>query len=319
MKFEDVFSQTYFEYKTHLKVFAKSIGYAFILPLMIASLLFALILGFTPLYSHIQAFSAISELADPTLAQTFSFIKTVFIYSFPSVILAFLAYVLLFLIGAGITKVTVQKKKFSPKDLWNEGKVTFWKYTLVWCYILLPILAEMLLILVSIALLASAFSPVFSPILFIAGSVFLIASIVGMFYMVYLEISWMLAPYIALNEKKSARIALQESALRVKGKWWTLLGYTLLFILILTAVDLVLEIAKSIITALIIYATGGNFFELLKSEAFLPSRSFLISTQILQAIITSIGQLIAIPLSILFFKNLYILTTKEGLKRPSKS
>ena len=124
-------------------------------------------------------------------------------------------------------------------------------------------------------------------LVFLLFFLFLLLIIPGILFLVY----WTFAFYILIGENKGIWESMKESKKLVRGRWWKVFGYALLFFLILAAISLVLSI-PSIIVGLV--TSKGNIF---------VSALSLITNWIISLLFT--------PLSVLFFKNFY-LELKKG-------
>ena len=101
---------------------------------------------------------------------------------------------------------------------------------------------------------------------------FLLLIIPGIIFLIY----WLFAPYVLIAENKKIMESLKRSKEIVKGRWWHVFGYFLLFSIILGIILFILTIP--------------NFF---------------LSSGILKLIINQVYTLISVPLSLLFFRNFY--------------
>ncbi|MEK6934235.1 MAG: hypothetical protein AABW75_05160 [Nanoarchaeota archaeon] len=135
---------------------------------------------------------------------------------------------------------------------------------------------------------------IFSLVLMIfLGGLFLLLIIPGIIFVIY----WIFAVYVFFGEKKGILYSLRRSMEIVKGRWWRVFGYSILMILIMVGIN----IAASLITlpTTIIYLINITMGKEISSGLF-------ILNSILEVIASFVGNLISIPLFVLFFKNLYL-------------
>jgi len=125
------------------------------------------------------------------------------------------------------------------------------------------------------------------------GFLFLLLIIPGIIFAIY----WIFAVYVFFGEKKGILYSLRKSMEIVKGRWWRVFGYSILMILIMVGIN----IAASLITlpTTIIYLINLTMGQEISSGLF-------ILNSILEVIAGFVGNLISIPLFVLFFKNLYL-------------
>ena len=125
------------------------------------------------------------------------------------------------------------------------------------------------------------------------GFLFLLLIIPGIIFAIY----WIFAAYVFFGEKKGILYSLRKSMEIVKGRWWRVFGYSILMILIMVGIN----IAASLITlpTTIIYLINLTMGQEISSGLF-------ILNSILEVIAGFVGNLISIPLFVLFFKNLYL-------------
>jgi len=173
-----------------------------------------------------------------------------------------------------------KKNKMSVEQTLKGGKKYFWRYIF--------------------------FSLVY--LIFIIG-LSLLLIIPGLIFIVY----WLFAPYILIKENKGIIASLKSSYCLVKGRWWKTFWTLLLFALVLILILIIFSVVSAILNVLIMIpfvfsAVSKNGFEILLTKGFftnLPFSAFLLTNLVSK--IFELGQtLIIAPLSILFFKNLYL-------------
>ena len=113
---------------------------------------------------------------------------------------------------------------------------------------------------------------------------FLLLIIPGVIFAIY----WIFAYYILIKENTRIVESMRRSKAIVKGRWWKVFGFSLLFVLIIIGISIVVSI-PSIIYYLVIGLTKTTF----------------IGT-VLDYLTSWITFIILTPLYILFFKNLYL-------------
>lgn len=203
-------------------------------------------------------------------------------YLIPAIIFGLLVFFLGLLMSASfIYNSLYRKKQMSVKETLIGGKKYFWKYFL--------------------------FSIVYG--IFLMG-LFLLFIIPGIIFMIF----WIFAVYVLIGENKGILESLKNSYDIVKGKWWHVFGFVLLFGLIILGISIVFSIAGGLINFII-------------SIPFVKGQiPFYISTitQFVARVFNLGANLIIIPLGILFFKNFYLdLRTSMGktgkIVKPIKS
>lgn len=126
-------------------------------------------------------------------------------------------------------------------------------------------------------------------ITFFLGLLFLALIIPGIIFGIY----WILAVFIYFENKKTVIESLKTSFHMVKGNWWRIFGYFILIFLFSLIVLIVVGIINLPIVILIY-----------KLED--PSTILLIWDSILSNISSFLSNLIIIPFSIIFYKNVYL-------------
>lgn len=106
---------------------------------------------------------------------------------------------------------------------------------------------------------------------------YLLFIIPGIIFTIY----WLFAAYILIGENKGVIESIKRSKAIVRGRWWRVLGYYLLLILVFTGISLIFSIPGSILKAIFQSTVVYNIFSLASYT-------------------------ITIPLGILFLKNFYL-------------
>ncbi len=128
---------------------------------------------------------------------------------------------------------------------------------------------------------------------------FLLLIVPGIIFAIF----WSFGAVVLIAENKKARDALKRSHELVKGKWWTVLGYTILLGLISAAISLGFSVIKipTYIWLFIDTASNPAFY----AEGSLPTLVSLIHGWVSQ-FANLIAQFVSVPLSLLFIKNFYL-------------
>jgi hypothetical protein len=127
---------------------------------------------------------------------------------------------------------------------------------------------------------------------------FLALIIPGIIFSVY----WILAVFVYFDSKKNVIESLKTSFHMVKGNWWKIFGYILLL--------LIFSIIIGVVTSVISLPTLIKIYSLNS-----PASSLLICDFILNSISDFLSNLIIIPFSILFYKNIYLELKNKKNKR----
>lgn len=167
------------------------------------------------------------------------------IFSLPYIIVMIISIILSLIMGVSLIYFVINNKKgeMSYGGAIKGGLSYFWKY--------LGLVIVMMVFL---------------------GLLFLLLIVPGIIFMVF----WIFAFYVLIAEDKGIMGSLSRSKEIVKGRWWRVFGYSILFFLVLAVISLVVLIPTWII--------GGG---------------------LLSTIIAQIGTIIITPLSALFYKNFY--------------
>lgn len=99
----------------------------------------------------------------------------------------------------------------------------------------------------------------------------------GIIFMVY----WIFAAYVLIGENKGVIDSMKRSKVIVRGRWWRVLGYYLLLLLVFVGIGLIFSIPGSILRA-------------------------IFQSEIISSIFSLASYVITVPLGILFLKNFYL-------------
>lgn len=141
----------------------------------------------------------------------------------------------------------------------------------------------------------------------ILGIIFTLISIIFFIiysiFMIYIAISWLFSSYIIIDENKKVIESIKQSFRIVKGHWWEIFGYILLFALICIAIYFILLTPNVIINLLYPeYSYDYLIKGLISINDYM--KTFIIFG-IINILLNFLVQLIIIPLGVLFIKNMY--------------
>ena len=193
-------------------------------------------------------------------------------YLIPAIILGILMFLLGLLMSASFVYNSLyRKKEMSVRETLLGGKKYFWKYFL------------------------------FSIVYFVfLALLFLLFIIPGIIFLIF----WIFASYILIGENKGILESLKTSHDIVRGKWWRVFGFALLFGLIMIAISIGFSIVGGIVNIII------GLPHLIKGAT---QTSFVyILTEFVRTLANLGAGLITAPWSILFFKNFYLDLKKGG-------
>ena len=129
---------------------------------------------------------------------------------------------------------------------------------------------------------------------------------------------WIFASYVFIGENKGIFESLKTSRSIIKGNWWKVFGWILLFGLIAIGISLIFYIVAGAINSAIglpslikIISQGITQDDIVAQI----SPFTLIITSFITNIFDSLASLILYPLIILFFKNFYLDMKKAKLKK----
>ncbi len=106
---------------------------------------------------------------------------------------------------------------------------------------------------------------------------------------------WIFATYVLIAEKRGVMESLKASKALVKGRWWGVFGYTLLLAIIILGIGMLFEI-----------------------PAFLLSFVSEPISSLIGGVFNILANAITMPLSIIFFKNLYLDSKANPLAKRAK-
>ncbi len=204
-----------------------------------------------------------SQESPLSLSKGYNFYLTmILITSLISMVLALFAY-------AGLTSTSLKKTKFKFSDLVYSSKKNFWRY-LAYCIVVIIFLFLLFILLIV--------------------------------PMIIFSIYWIFASYVLFDQNKGILESLKTSRKIVRGRWWKVLGYSILFVLIIITISIGISLVSSII--LLPYLVADGLSPLLSQGPITPT--FFVLRQITSFISQIISNITVIPLTILFYKNFYL-------------
>ncbi len=264
MSFGEVFGKSWKEYRDNFK----AIFVLFAVFLLIPSLI-VLVIDFIFLSSSNSFAGMFFEFGKSV--SSLSFGKLEFYYMFKMLLLGLAVFFLSLFAQASLFGASVKDGKYAFKNLLDLGSKNYGRFLI--------------------------FMVVSSTLLFL---LFLLFIIPGIIFLVY----WIFGVYIFLEGKGNVWDSLRKSREIVRGRWWRVFGYGLLFILICFGIS----IAVSLITL-----PTGLFYVMSILKGNGVSVGLFIANAIINSIANFLTSLLTVPLAVLFFKNLY-LELKRGKK-----
>jgi len=181
---------------------------------------------------------------------------------------------LIIFMSAGLIGISLKKKNYSFGEIVGEGKEHFWRY-------------------LGFGIVVSVF----------IGLLFLLFIVPGVIFAIF----WIFSAYIFIGKKKGILDSLRESWRIVRGRWWRVLGYGLLFGLIILGIAILFGIFRIIITLPLIIGQGISGL----AGAAPISATHFVTISIIASLVDSLSQTVILPLSLLFYKNFYLAMKKK--------
>jgi hypothetical protein len=263
MGFGDIFSRSFEEYKKNFKS------------------IFLLLLVFVGIFSILSFLVTMMWVIHSDVIRDFLMGKDIFenfeidslgifaLYFLTNIIVVIAGILVYLFVQASIISSSLRKEKYRYSELVASGKKfygTYLSYSVVITFFLIGL--------------------------------FLLLIIPGIIFLIY----WIFSSYVLYDEKKGIRAALKRSREIVKGRWWMVFGYTLLFFIIMFLI-------QGIISMIV---APTQFIYFLKDAPGTPlSTEFFLLNMVLGTLANFFSYLISIPLSILFYKNLYLEMKRE--------
>jgi len=122
---------------------------------------------------------------------------------------------------------------------------------------------------------------------------FILLIIPGLIFSIY----WVFSGYVLMGENTGIWESMKRSKLIVKGRWWTVLGYSILLALVMGLISIPLGIPGFIYSFIVGISSLGE-------ELVLSNSQKIIS--LIFEVISSFSTLVTVPLAILFSKNFYL-------------
>jgi len=195
MKFGKILGKSWEEYKVNFRAIFKLILIFVGIPLLILNLVQLILL-----FSNSDFYQLMTSSPNPNILLS----PFLWVMVGLSVLLGLIVFLFQLFAQAGLIGSSLDKSKFSYKEIVTAGRGFFLKFL--------------------------GFSIVAG--LFLLG-LFLLLIIPGIIFGVY----WMFAVYVLYYEKKGILASLKRSREIVKGKWWRTFGYAILFSLIMLLVS----------------------------------------------------------------------------------
>lgn len=126
------------------------------------------------------------------------------------------------------------------------------------------------------------------------GILFLLLIIPGIILGVY----WILGVYVFYNKRKGILFSLKSSKDIIKRNWWKVFSYLIIISIMIAGIFVLREIILSLI--------GGVLGSLFFGENLTNTKIFLSVYLIFETILNFIANLLYLPISLIFFKNLYL-------------
>jgi len=260
--FGDIFAVSWKEYKSNFRLFLKAFLLFAVLPTLI---IYAISFGFFP--SAMEDLAALGQIDAGEVPSMDSFPKIPVGYLIFSSVSGIGLGILSFLMYLAFYYLAIYKKgKMSLGQALKGGMKYFWAFL-------------GLIIVAGLALMG------LSLLLIIPGIIF--------------GVYWFFSAFVLVGENKGIIDSMKRSKAIVKGMWWKVFGYLLLFILITIGISLIFSIPAGILSFII----GGGFTGLV--EGTFDSITYLL-LQVVNYIFNTAASIITLPLGILFFKNFYL-------------
>lgn len=316
MPLNEIFSQSFEDYKKNWKIVFKGYFWLNALPYLIMmvilfGMLFFLIDTIASSFSSLVTDGAITDttvlhsLTGNAISSGEMQLVKILLPVIILLVLFFVVYfILTFMLNLAIYYASLnnEKGKLTFKDIFRGGIRYFWRvlglYVIIFLiFFLVVILGGIILILITALL--SALVPLFLKVILVLISV--VVGIFAVLFAIYLGVSWLLAPYIIIKENRGIFNSLTRSRELVKRRWWLTFGYFLLI---------------SIILGLISYSIGAFsrrfnilFGTMMGSSITSQNYSAIVVLLFFSFVISYIFQLVArvltFPYSVFFFKNIY--------------
>jgi len=282
--FGDLFSDSWRKYKENFSLFLK----IFLIFSAIPSIIFSIAVFMISRDYYSIGLTDYSALVLPDLiANPFSLILIIAL----GVVIFILDYIMML----SFFYITIySKKNMRLKEAVKGGLGYFWKFaglSIVIFLIILGIFSPLILFLI----IGSIYNLAELPFLII----FIILLIALIIPLVIFTVYWSFSPYILINENIRIWASLKKSQSIIKGRWWKVFGYGLLFMIITIGISILFSVPEMIFN---IY----NFLVDLPMERIAVEYSWgSLITAFILGIISMISSLITTPLQILFMNNFY--------------
>ncbi len=227
----------------------------------------------------------------------------IFVLFVPFYILFIVLFFLSFLAYIGNFAASFKKNKFSFKEALEAAKKNYWSFIGLMIIIYLILLAITFVLMLIIILLSILFTVVLHSLL--AAFILAILVILAFFTLMYFFVKLSIAPYSLVDQRRGVGEALNSSWRLTKNNWWRIFGYCLFFLLVMAVLWAILYLIEIVVLlGAGIGLVGGGEVSQLSGMIFLIFVIFWIIYQV-------ILDFVIIPVSLLFFKNVY-LDLKKG-------
>jgi len=284
--FGDLFSDSWKQYKENFSLFLKILLIFYALP----SIIFSIAVFMISRNYYSIGLTDYSALVLSDLIANPSYLISIIVLGIIIFILDYIMILSLFYMA------TYPRKNMKIKDAVKGGLKYFWKFaglSLLIFLIVLAIFSPLILFLI----IATIFSLSEFPFLII----FIILLIILIIPIIIFTVYWTFSPYILVNENIGIWASLKRSQSIIKGKWWRVFGYLVLFGLISMAISILFSIPEIIFNA---YNFLANW-EVIGGEVSIEHTSGYFITAFILGIISMLSSLITMPLQILFLRNFY--------------
>ncbi|MEK6848614.1 MAG: hypothetical protein AABX65_03195 [Nanoarchaeota archaeon] len=205
-------------------------------------------------------------------------------YFFLLALVGIIFYLINHLAYTGILASSFSKKQWTFAEVLKNGKLFYFKTLglFILLGIILGILAIIGIIPVFYGTIGSIATGGMDNAPFLKG---LLISILLIIPFIYLFTKWLFAPYALIAEKTGIFASIKRSNQIVRGKWWKTLGYIILLLILTVIVTIILSLPFIIIKPLLV---SPGVLAIIKT----------LTDLILTLLIT--------PITLIFFKNMYL-------------
>lgn len=310
MGFESIFSKSWGEFKKNISLALKSSWWFFILPALVILLIITSMVA-TILIQTVKSLpnESIGKDALTITGNAIGSSSAVAGGIFITIIILLVVFTVFFIINQIVilyAAIFNEKGGMKLKQATKGALSYFWKF-LGLTLLILILLSLITLIPISIGILILI---LLRSYLFIAVPLFLIFCLLGIVLCIYFSIKWSFSVFVLLREKTKIIEALKRSSVIVRGRWWKVLGYLMLFSLIASGISFVVSIIMQMMYLLFL---GLMFMSFLFGAA-----GFAIAFFIFVGVIAAIYGLMTAVINLAVFllvKNFYLELRTEKIKK----